>query len=464
MKLIDVMKKLNEGISVHSEGLLAFAITVAEAYFEAPVLQAEQAWRWSALVYSNDILLRKAASKVKITYTENDPYANEVDMLKDIVFNKRLFIYSGHSDNHPKFSANENVVFRTIHDYFAHAAKNAKSMEAFYKKQQLVSPQEAAGAIRDFEFSHSGFNLRGEINSYLAHAKLVPPDVLPALFTEIIGQVCCVVVTGDFPTQKVAVLEGFDFRNIGKVSGPREQRMAELLEIINDPNQPGIPTKVNGIVIDKSKINWAGISPGAGAVKAKQAAAAQPQPARESRVMEMAGANIGHIRDWMGKSPYMVLSGWRGNNSRTVNNQRNNAIRKQLFSNYQLAAIEQDGFWPEKDHEGNRQGTGHEQSLFIPLNQPGSTINSIKDFFALAKKLMFQYDQDAVIFNTGSATYLVNNPNREHNSAPYVMKIGNGIKIGGSEEDLGDDAQYGFSGKKSHKYAIVDKPTKRNIP
>ena len=48
---------------------------------------------------------------------------------------------------------------------------------------------------------------------------MFPPAAWPALFTEIIGQVCYQTSKGSFPTQKVAILKGFDYQNIGKVEG-----------------------------------------------------------------------------------------------------------------------------------------------------------------------------------------------------------------------------------------------------
>ena len=48
---------------------------------------------------------------------------------------------------------------------------------------------------------------------------MMPTAALPALFTEIIGQVCYQTSKGSFPVQKVAILKGFDYKNIGRVEG-----------------------------------------------------------------------------------------------------------------------------------------------------------------------------------------------------------------------------------------------------
>jgi hypothetical protein len=89
---------------------------------------------------------------------------------------------------HPIFSLIDNIVFRTVHDYIVHILGGKQ------------------------------FGAQGEIASYNLHAKMVPPDAIPAIFTEVVGQACVAVTTGSFPSiQKIAVLKGFDFINVGKV-------------------------------------------------------------------------------------------------------------------------------------------------------------------------------------------------------------------------------------------------------
>ena len=58
-------------------------------------------------------------------------------------------------------------------------------------------------------------------------ATLAPPDALPALFTEVVGQACYAIDRGSvgengdfipgFGGQKFARLNGFDYRNVGEV-------------------------------------------------------------------------------------------------------------------------------------------------------------------------------------------------------------------------------------------------------
>lgn len=432
MKLNDFMHKLNEGVAAHSENLLAYAITVAEAYHEAPKLQPDKVWHWTALVYSNDRLMSKVTFKVKVIPTPDDPYANETAMLKDIVFNKRLYVYSGHSDNHPVFTPDQNVAFRIIHDWFAHAGKNAKSLENFYKQQKLVSPQDAVAAAKEYEFKHSGFNLRGELNAYTSHSQLVPEDVLPALFTEIIGQVCSAVVLGGFPEQKVAVLDGFDYQFLGITYGARKERARELLAIIQDPSQEVIPTKVNGISINKKTFNWAGISPGTGATMAKQAGAmagishdprldkvkvrtkakdapvkfqAKHLPANESRVMEMAGAGpariIQHIRQG---TPFITISAMRSEYDAKTNKMADEHLRAALGT-LPVSFIPVEGEFIETLDDGTQVPATESSYFVMPKHALGNT--SLEKFKLLGLKLCKKFGQEAYGFGDGSKIYFI---------------------------------------------------------
>ena len=88
---------------------------------------------------------------------------------------------------HPYFSVIDNIVFRTVHDYIAHILGN------------------------------HDFGAKGELACYNLHAKMAPKDAIPALFTEVVGQASTTIVTGKFPKQKIVILNGFDFINVGMV-------------------------------------------------------------------------------------------------------------------------------------------------------------------------------------------------------------------------------------------------------
>lgn len=230
------ISELLEAVNVTGANLLAYVITVGEAYAEKPRLEPEAVPAWKAVVASNQNLMKKLQSKVKVEFTPDDPYATDKDMMQDAQKNKRLKIWTGASDDHPVFSSADNHIFRTVHDYFAHIAKNQKTI--------------AAGK----DPTAATFTIRGEFNAYLTHVRLAPKAAVPAFFTEILGQACYFFVAGNFPEQKVAILDGFDYYRLGVTSGARKARVEELVGIINDRSQAVIPTKIQPI--ERAKINW----------------------------------------------------------------------------------------------------------------------------------------------------------------------------------------------------------------
>lgn len=247
---------ITEGVAIKDVATLAaFCITVAEAYDAAPRHDPNVDDAWNSLKNHNEnvLLKRIKGAGIKVEYTEDDPYVQYSDdpkmqiryMLYDMVVNKRLKIYSGHSDDHPTFSPMETHVFRTVHDYFTHGklrsvfAKNLKDVLAKLglKRGRLPTPEQLKEIIPTISLTNRGnvgnmFTARGEFNATSTHMALAPNDATPALFTEIAGQVGYATVVGDFPQQKVAVLSGFDYKSIGRTipGTPQARRMAELVE------------------------------------------------------------------------------------------------------------------------------------------------------------------------------------------------------------------------------------------
>src|SRR6266403_2174201 len=111
---------INEAIVVHGPELLAYAITVSEAYEEKPVLDKSVVPVWQLLIQSIQKLMSKVRSKVDVQYTPDDPYRNDREMMADVIKNRRLQIWNGASDTHPVFNPRQNHEFRTVHDFFAH--------------------------------------------------------------------------------------------------------------------------------------------------------------------------------------------------------------------------------------------------------------------------------------------------------------------------------------------------------
>lgn len=182
---------------------------VSQAYLAAPDFEPEVTRHWEVLNESNYKLFKRLLSKVNVIFvTENksdigsvnilgrkfpieylpssEQYQTQQEMKNSYQQTGVLKISIDYSD-HPIFSVKDNIVFRTVHDFIVHILGN------------------------------HGFGARGEIASYNRHAKLAPPEALPALFTEVVGQACVAVATNSFPKQKITILKGFDYREVGKV-------------------------------------------------------------------------------------------------------------------------------------------------------------------------------------------------------------------------------------------------------
>lgn len=182
---------------------------VAEAYKQAPDFDAGVVKHWHSLNASNHILFKRLLSKVNVVFTTNDAskvghinidgrdfkiifikpedeYQTQSQMKQEYNQTKVLKISIDYSE-HPVFSVEDNIVFRAVHDYITHIQG-------------------------DYDFG-----AKGEIACYNLHAKMASKDAIPALFTEVVGQASTTIVTGDFPIQKIALLKGFDYFNVGKV-------------------------------------------------------------------------------------------------------------------------------------------------------------------------------------------------------------------------------------------------------
>jgi hypothetical protein len=247
--------KIKEGVVLkNNEELLAYAIVVAEAYDSAPTLDESAIKHWKALRDHNvNVLFKRiAGTGITIEYSENDPYRNFDDdkdmlraMLYDIAFNNRLIIFTGFSD-HPVFTERENHIFRTVHDYITHGTliktfkRNfLKAYPEFHNQDKFPTPKMLKEILPNVSLSAGGnrglgFTLRGEMNSASLHIRLAPNAAAPAIFLEVVGQVCYQQIVGKFPDQKVAVLNDFDYQNIGKIktNTVSKKRYEEVLNYI----------------------------------------------------------------------------------------------------------------------------------------------------------------------------------------------------------------------------------------
>ncbi len=227
-----IKQKLNEKLILKNWG--EYVTLVANAYENAPDFDPNAVKHWTALNQSNYTLFKRLLSKVNVIFTTNDKskigsvdilgrnfkidFINSEDEYKTQSEMKSSFQKTGvlkisidHS-NHPIFSVKDNIVFRTVHDYIVHILGN------------------------------HDFGAKGEIASYNGHAKLVPKEAIPAIFTEVVGQVSVTIKTGNFPKQKIAILNGFDYVNVGSVDDTNyeivDKTLVKKSEI--NKNQPNI--------------------------------------------------------------------------------------------------------------------------------------------------------------------------------------------------------------------------------
>lgn len=256
---VDRPTLLKEGVKLSSAAQqAAYIVAVAEAYDAAPVHDPKAEPFWKILIRHTQLVLfkRLKGSGVQVTFHEDDPYDQYGDaamkfMLYDIVMNNRLKIYSGFSDNHPTFSAEENTIFRAVHDFFTHGTVRKKFTEGLKKAIQELGLkkwpdlEDAGPLLAKVPLPSHQFTARGEFNATSDHMRLAPAAAAPAIFTEVTGQVCYHNLVKDFPEQKVAILPGFDYRQIGKcrAGSAAEQRMQEVIEAIERGDEE-IPLKL----------------------------------------------------------------------------------------------------------------------------------------------------------------------------------------------------------------------------
>lgn len=183
-----------------------YAEIVAQSYIDAPDFDESMIPSYNALMESTKKLFKQLQSKLKVEFVDYNPYESRDQMNDEVKKTGVLKILSLYND-HPLFSKEENLMFRAVHDYFTHIISN------------------------------QNFDLRGELKAYNTHAKLVPPDALPALFTEVAGQACYAIVNGSFPKQKICKLNGFDYKNIGKIDDinivNKQLQLNEIKNMVN---------------------------------------------------------------------------------------------------------------------------------------------------------------------------------------------------------------------------------------
>ena len=196
----DLEKLINEVIRERlvlkpgENGWDKYAELVGKAYMAAPEFESRAVPHYQALIPFIEKMFRQIQSRVKIEWVDHHPYESAQDLKDDVALTGILKIATLDS-KHDIFSPELNWKFRAIHDYMAH--------------------------IQAIGSRGTDFSLRGEIAAYNVHLKTIPIKAIPALFTEVIGQVSAYYyLGGQFPgVQKIVLLDGFDYENVGEVEG-----------------------------------------------------------------------------------------------------------------------------------------------------------------------------------------------------------------------------------------------------
>jgi hypothetical protein len=166
---------------------------VAEAYLAAPKFESRAVPHFEAMIPFVNKMFKRIESKIDVQFVDYHAY-NNVKELRDDVFNNGVMKIATIDAEHDVFDPQTNAKFRAVHDFMSH--------------------------IQAIGSRGTDFSLKGEIQSYNTHLKTMPPAAWPALFTEIVGQASTYFYQGGkFGEQKIALLDGFDYENIGVVDG-----------------------------------------------------------------------------------------------------------------------------------------------------------------------------------------------------------------------------------------------------
>lgn len=149
---------------------------IAEAYVKAPIYDPKAAIAFKAL--ADDSLHRSAsiAQRINVQITNNpEPYHTIEKMVNDVRKKQRLWVTSIGADQHPIWSSEQVIAFRTCFDILGYVA------------------------------SDSEWNWEGDCAAFAAYAPLVSATAQQALFSEVLGQSAYITSYRAYSPQKVAI-------------------------------------------------------------------------------------------------------------------------------------------------------------------------------------------------------------------------------------------------------------------
>lgn len=235
--------EIAEAVQLHGFDLFCYAAVVTEAYGQAPVNDERAKAGFDALNQSNAMLFKRLSADIDVSFTpdDNGTGLSSFNQMADTIINKKkLDVYTGGGE-HPMMTQEQNTIFRTVHDYYAHTGP--------IRKDFLKNPTQPV--------KRNNFKYRGEINAYLTHARLAPRAAVPVLFTEVVGQSSHYLITRNYvANQKAAILDGFDYIQIGRMNGDRQQRFNQIKQELSENGQVTIQADGGSFTIQADKINW----------------------------------------------------------------------------------------------------------------------------------------------------------------------------------------------------------------
>jgi hypothetical protein len=162
---------------------------VGQAYMDAPDEQPEAVASYEALAEWVNKFFERIVGVVDVEFVDHHPYKSSKEMIQRVRDEGVLLISTADAE-HPIFDAETNAKFRTVHDFGGHVQRKVP------------------------------FSYTGELKAYNAHVKMIPPAAVPAMFSEVVGQISCFYLNGKSNCpQKMVILDDFDHVNVGVVKG-----------------------------------------------------------------------------------------------------------------------------------------------------------------------------------------------------------------------------------------------------
>ncbi len=204
-------------------GWWKFSQFVAEAYAAAPDFEERTVKPYRALADWLDGHFGRISTRARFEFVPEHVYETAPELRQRVEDEGVMYVSTLDAD-HPVWTGEEglitNTMFRAWHDWEGHIEKG------------------------------KGFNLRGEIAAYNAHAGTSGPprECIPVLFTEVVGQICCYYQNGKSNCkQKAVILDDFDHYRVGMLTEQGKRRFGHRID-----TKKGSPTHKNYIPIDQT--------------------------------------------------------------------------------------------------------------------------------------------------------------------------------------------------------------------